>query len=270
MMQCETTGGGLLLPELMHKLEAVARTQHLMVACDYDGTLSDLVDNPALALPHARAFSAFRAINQFECTTTAVVSGRALQDLDTFLGVGGPEFRIGSHGAEWPGHDVQLTLEQAALLNRVSRAVSSLAEEHMGFRCELKPAGVALHVRGVRPRVASMAIAAAIAAFGDIPGVYVRRGSEVIEFMVVPANKGTSVLGLKKAAGATAIVFVGDDLTDEDVFAVLSGDDVGIKVGSNGETLAAHRVDGPEAVAIALEQLALLRSQWVQHGSNLP
>ena len=268
-MQCELAGGNLLPPELMGKLDAVSRTQHLLVACDYDGTLADLVDNPELALPHDRAISAFRAINRMEGTTTAVVSGRSLKDLDAFLGVGGPEFRIGSHGAEWIGHGVQLTLEQATLLNRVSRAVSSLAEEHMGFRCEVKPAGVALHVRGVRPRVASMAIAAALAAFGGIPGVYVRRGSEVIEFMVVPANKGTAVLGLKKAAGATAIVFIGDDLTDEDVFAVLTDDDVGIKVGSNGETLAAYRVDGPEMVGIVLEQLAVSRGEWVQHRSNL-
>ena len=56
-------------------------------------------------------------------------------------------------------------------------------------------------------------------------------------------------------------LFVGDDLTDESVFADLSGQDVGIKVGS-GESAALWRVESPQDVALLLHRLAQERSTF--------
>ncbi|WP_153038784.1 hypothetical protein [Rathayibacter tanaceti] len=55
------------------------------------------------------------------------------------------------------------------------------------------------------------------------------------------------------------MLYAGDDVTDEDAFAVLGPGDLGIKSGE-GTTAAAFRVRGPEQVAHALSLLAGLRS----------
>ncbi|MBC7835787.1 MAG: bifunctional trehalose-phosphatase/glycoside hydrolase family 15 protein, partial [Phycisphaerales bacterium] len=61
---------------------------------------------------------------------------------------------------------------------------------------------------------------------------------------------------------ATAVLFVGDDLTDEDAFAVLRGPDAGVKVGPE-PSRAIWRVRDTEEVARLLAALAELRAQWL-------
>ena len=77
-----------------------------------------------------------------------------------------------------------------------------------------------------------------------LPGVHAREGKQVIELAVVDADKGYALDAMRHQVGATAAVFVGDDITDEDAFSRLTGPDLGIKVGM-GPTFAAQRVDGP-------------------------
>jgi trehalose 6-phosphate phosphatase len=71
----------------------------------------------------------------------------------------------------------------------------------------------------------------------------------------VDASKGSALDLLRSRLGATAALFVGDDVTDETAFAVLRDGDVGVKVGP-GETAARYRVEDPEEVTAVLELLA--------------
>ena len=70
-----------------------------------------------------------------------------------------------------------------------------------------------------------------------------------------PSDKGEALTRLRQHAGASAVVYVGDDVTDEDAFAALESDDLGVKVGQ-GRSLAAYRVRSPDDVADLLERLA--------------
>ncbi len=264
----ESTGHGPLpWHSLPRGLDAVARTSHLLVGCDYDGTLAELVVNPARALPAARVLDSLRCLGGMAHTTIAVVSGRSLLSLNEFLGKGGPEIKIGSHGAEWSSPGVVLNAEQRSLLGQLAAAATSLVSERRGLRCEVKPAGIALHFRGADRRLAEIAVAAAVATFGSLPGVLVRRGSEVIEFMVVPANKGEAVLRLKGKTCASGVLFLGDDLTDEDVFKVLGDRDAGVHVG-NGPTHAPYRVANVEQVGALLTAIATVRRAWLEGGGG--
>ena len=85
-------------------------------------------------------------------------------------------------------------------------------------------------------------------------------GKAVLEFAVVKTDKGAAIDTLRDRENATAVVFFGDDVTDEKAFARLRGADVGVKVGP-GESLAGLRVDGPEDVAAALELLLAERTR---------
>jgi trehalose 6-phosphate phosphatase len=71
---------------------------------------------------------------------------------------------------------------------------------------------------------------------------------------VISTDKGEAVDILREQHDADAVVFFGDDVTDEKAFRRLRGSDIGIKVGP-GETHAAYRVETPDDVGTALKYL---------------
>ena len=76
----------------------------------------------------------------------------------------------------------------------------------------------------------------------------------MLEFAVITTDKGEAVDILRDQTDATAVVFFGDDVTDEKAFRRMRDGDVGVKVGP-GDTLAGFRVESPDDVAAALEYL---------------
>ena len=86
-----------------------------------------------------------------------------------------------------------------------------------------------------------------------------RGGKDIVEFAVRHVTKGDALDRLRELRGADAVLFAGDDVTDEDAFRVLREGDVGVKVGE-GDTLAGHRVSDPAALTDVLKQLARLRA----------
>jgi trehalose 6-phosphate phosphatase len=124
---------------------------------------------------------------------------------------------------------------------------------------EPKPAGFALHTRlatEANSRVAHLV--SRREATAEIEGLTIREGKNVLDFSVRSTTKGEAIEHLRRYTRADAIFFAGDDVTDEDAFAALSADDVGLKSGE-GATLANFRVSGPIQVARALSLLADLR-----------
>ena len=56
-------------------------------------------------------------------------------------------------------------------------------------------------------------------------------GKAVLEFAVISTDKGEAVDILREQTASTAVVFLGDDVTDEKAFARMRDGDVGVKVG---------------------------------------
>lgn len=81
----------------------------------------------------------------------------------------------------------------------------------------------------------------------------------MLEFAVVSTDKGHAVDVLRDQIGATAVLFLGDDVTDEKAFRRMRDGDVGVKVGP-GDTAAAFRVEAPDDVADALAHVLAVRS----------
>ncbi|MFP3460683.1 trehalose-phosphatase [Arthrobacter globiformis] len=251
-----------LAPELLEALRRIAGTDHLLVAMDFDGTISPIVDHAGDARPLPRSAAAFAELTALPRTTTALISGRALDSLRAVASPPEETLLIGSHGAEaWLGPgSAPLTLdpEQLSLLEEVRGILAEIAELAPGTVLEEKPAGVVLHTRLAADDVAEDAVAAARSALQDRPGVYLKNGKRVLETSVVHASKGEGVDFLRQATGATGVLFAGDDTTDEDALARLGKDDVGVKVGLDF-TQAQFRVEAPVHIAELLE--ALLRER---------
>lgn len=240
-------------------LERVAGARRLLVASDFDGVLAPFVMDPMDARAQEGTTETLRALAALPRTWSAVVSGRDLATLEALTGLAGSAVvRIGSHGAETSRESGSgPTPEVAERLRRLREAVhSAVAERDPAIRVEEKPTAVVLHTRGLTQ--ASLAVAAEIAEEAATQdGVGLLTGKSVHELSVVRADKGTALQGLAGDLGADAIVYFGDDVTDEHVFTVLGRHDLGIKVG-DGDTAAAMRLTD------ATEVPGLLTRLWEQ------
>ncbi len=262
-----------LSPELLEAVRRIAQTEHLLVALDFDGTISPIVDRAGDARPLPRSAAAFAGLAALPRTTTALLSGRALASLRAVASPPVDTLLIGSHGAEaWLGPgSAELTLDegQRLLLAEVRAVLEEIVEQAPGTLLEDKPAGVVLHTRLAEDDVAEDAVAAARSVLQDRKGVFLKNGKRVLETSVVNASKGEGLTFLRQITGATAVLFAGDDVTDEDALARLESGDLGVKVGLDF-TQAQFRVEAPSQVAELLEALLQQRSLAVAEEGHNP
>ncbi|QDP77325.1 trehalose-phosphatase [Cellulosimicrobium cellulans] len=244
-----------------------------LVALDFDGTLSPLVDDPLTArmAPSARA-AVDRLAAALVGTTTrlALVSGRNLADLAERSEPPVGTYLVGSHGAE-TGHvtedgldavPLDLTPEQADHLAALRTGMAEAVAGREGAWVQEKPSAAVLHTRlaSAADTQAAEHLADAVAAR---LGLHAMHGKDVVEVAVVETSKGEAVDRLRDVVGQdagcpdarTRVLYAGDDTTDETAFAVLGPGDLGVKVG-DGETLAEQRVPDADGLAAVLDLLA--------------
>jgi trehalose 6-phosphate synthase/phosphatase len=243
---------------LVTALEGFAMRPSLLIALDFDGVLAPIVADPqsARALPQSRRH--LSSLVGLPGVRLALVSGRTLADLRRVASPPPGTLLVGSHGAELSdpsGEVVQTPLDAAAtaLLGRIAADLERISAERQGTHVEIKPTGAVLHTRRATREVAAKATQEALDGPASWPGVHLTKGKEVVELTVVSVTKGTALRALRATTGADAVLYAGDDVTDERAFAVLDGDagDVSIRVGS-GETVASHRLGSPDEVAAML------------------
>ncbi|WP_324275044.1 trehalose-phosphatase [Blastococcus brunescens] len=179
------------------------------------------------------------------------MSGRGVADLRVTSGFSGPYRWVGSHGAEFDG---PLAGELAARRDALAAELEPVVSRVSGARLEVKPASVAVHVRQVVDRDAAAALLDEARSIAD-SSLTMKPGKDVLELAVTDADKGSALLRLAGELGAAAIVYVGDDLTDEDAFRALGASDVTVKVGE-GDTAARYRVPDTSGALAVLERLA--------------
>jgi trehalose 6-phosphate phosphatase len=244
-------------PDLAVALPRLAARRPLLVASDYDGVLARLRDDPSAAVPEPGVAEVLARLAAHDGVTVALVSGRGVADLHETSGLTGPYRFVGSHGAEFDG---PLSGELAVVRDDLAERLAPLVAGTPGARLEVKPASVAVHVRPVADRTAAAALLARADSLADA-GITRKPGKDVLELAVTDADKGSALRRLREELGAAAVVYLGDDVTDEDAFAVLGPDDLGVKVGA-GETRATARVADPvETVAllVALDEALAAR-----------
>jgi trehalose-phosphatase len=270
VVTAEHQGEDPLDPELRAAVARIARVPLLLIACDYDGTLAPIVEDPTRAVPLPEAVTAVRALAALPQTTVAVVSGRALRDLAALSRLPSEVRLVGSHGSEFDiGFVERLAPELVDLRARLLAELQQIARQRPGVRLETKPASVAVHMRAAAPEVAAEVEQAIRLGPAAWPDVHVTHGKAVIELSVISTHKGTAVDALRTTLSASAVLFIGDDVTDENAFANLHGPDVGVKIGP-GQTRAPFRVGDPLEAARVLGMLLETRRHWLYGERAVP
>jgi len=244
-------------------LVAFAERSPLLIALDFDGVIGPIVAHPDDARPTPEAAAALARLAPIAGVQLALVSGRRLADLAAVASPPPGTTLVGSHGAERGTvtadgeartEPLDLTDDEAALLREVTEVVTAMATEAGGW-VEHKPTAAVVHTRRMPDSDAAELERAVVARMEGRDGLRVLAGKRVVELSVRHATKGEAVNALREELGAAAVMYVGDDVTDEDALATLGPGDVGIKVGP-GTTRAEFRVADPAAVADLLTRLA--------------
>jgi trehalose 6-phosphate phosphatase len=233
----------------------VARLQRpLLAGFDVDGVLAPIVAHAADAALLPGLLDALSDLSAL--TPVGIVSGRNVENLARF---GFPDALLvaGSHGAERRGRPFAPL--SSAEENRLARlrvlADRAARDAGPGAWVERKPSALAVHVREADPVTAEPALTALKTSALAVPGAQVKSGHRVVELAARPASKAAAIAEMRREAGAGAVSFVGDDITDEDVFADLGAGDLGVRVGE-GQTSARRRLRDPADVLTFVRRLA--------------
>jgi trehalose 6-phosphate synthase/phosphatase len=233
----------------------------LLLLIDYDGTLVPFAPKPELATPDAELLDLLQRLATRPHTRVHIVSGRTKETLEAWFG-GMPMGLHAEHGL-WsrpaPGEPWTslegVTTDWKSLVRPV---LESFAARVPGAFVEEKSASLAWHYRevdrvfGARQARELRLHLGEVFAHGPLE---VLPGDKVVEVRARGVNKGR-VVGLvtQSMAPGTLVVAIGDDRTDEDLFAALSKDGLAIHAGGK-DTRAGYRVEGPTEVRRLLSAL---------------
>ncbi|CAN5786955.1 hypothetical protein BH23GEM9_BH23GEM9_36320 [soil metagenome] len=236
---------------------------------DYDGTLTPIVRRPEDATLSDAMRSLLRKLAGR--VTVGIVSGRDLDDVRRMVAIDELCY-AGSHGFDVAGPgglsmQHEEACERLPALGAAERELRERLAPIDGVWVERKGFAVAVHYREADGNDVAAVEAAVDDAVSAHEGLRKRGGKKIFELQPdVPWDKGRAVrwlLDRLDLAGPDIVpVYVGDDETDEDAFAALSGDGVGIRVGPVDEPTRAdfHLRDPDELQQFARELLARLEA----------
>jgi trehalose 6-phosphate phosphatase len=270
LREIRVRAGDRRMSELPDGLQAsgLMTERHPAVFFDFDGTLSEIVDNPDSARLVDGAADALTSLSA-QCPV-AILSGRDLADVRQRIGLPGIWY-AGSHGFELTGPDGahHQNAEAAASIPMLAEAAAELADQldHIpGVVVEHKRFGVAVHYRNAtRDRVGE--VAAAVRSAGQRTALRVTTGREVIELRPnVDWDKGKTLRWVldyirdNEGPGPLVPIYLGDDITDEDAFDAIHDDGIAILVRHSDDgdraTAATYALDDPDRVREFTERLA--------------
>ena len=250
----------------------LARHTPLGIVTDLDGTLIPFAASPREARLPAETGHMLDTLADLPGVRLAVVSGRSRDSLEEALPpLARSIFLVAEHGAWLRGEGAWQTLT-TPLAESPAQAVAALlgpvVSRFTGAWVEPKSWSVAVHFRGVADtdRMAlQVEVSAALEKWLEQhPGFGMIEGTDAMEIRSTSIRKSTAVTWMRNRAGPGArLLMLGDDLTDEDMFAAMGASDEGVLVGDPPArpTRARWRVNSPAEAVALLEWLAAIRSE---------
>ncbi|TKB82061.1 MAG: trehalose-phosphatase [Nitrospira sp.] len=220
----------LLSPEGREAMRVVAGGP-ILYAFDFDGTLAKIS-------PDRESVKLTRSIHEWlvelaKRAPCAVISGRALSDLAPRVN-GAVPYLIGNHGLESPlTPSVTLLWADGICAGWRAAIKGELAPQlaDLGIDVEDKRYSLTLHYRereeedSIRPILLTL-----LSRLGPAPRLII--GKQSINLLPPgKGGKGAAALALMRHLRQPGFFFIGDDETDEDVFALTEGLAMGVRVG---------------------------------------
>jgi trehalose 6-phosphate synthase/phosphatase len=270
----------LLSTEGRHALaRSVGEARRRTLLLDYDGTLRELVTHPELAAPTPEIIDLLGDLATLPATEVHLVSGRDRNSLERwFHDV--PIWLCAEHGfaVQAPGESwTELVDVDLSWLPRFERLLSSVAAEVPGTMVERKACSVAWHYRQAEPEYGSWRARELLMSIEQLlPGVpaEILVGHRVVEVRARGVSKGGYVARLfpRGRDRRHAVLAIGDDLTDQEMYAALPAGAVSVHVGTRrptGPSRHQHLIPEPATARALLREIVVetLRKVGVEAAS---
>ena len=239
----------------------------LFVMTDFDGTISEIVDDPAQAEIQERAKDVLETLADHPRAKVAVISGREVNDVRERAGIEGIYY-VGNHGLELY-NDGERSVHSAGrkalnVLSDVCEAVERRFTDDNGIFVEKKGMTASIHFRQTEESVQPIlkAVRRILDEHEGNGALCVTRGKKIVELRPnIDWGKRDAVEVLRKRfipeEEQWLPVYIGDDTTDENALEAVEGDGLSVIVGSDTDVTAASCVvNDPNEVTDFLSWLA--------------
>lgn len=239
--------------------ERLAEGDPALVALDFDGTLTEIVDDPAAPRLTPERLRVLERIPS-PARRLAIVSGRALADVRSRVAIENALY-VGNHGLEIEGPGLAGDDEGSAAIAGRLRALLSDLDLPAGAFAEDKRLTATVHIRPREDHGLHESVGRALTPVVERAGFRLRPGKASWEIRPAEApDKGDALRALiARVPGARArtTLYAGDDSTDEDAFLALP-DGITVRVSDDDgvPTAARYRLRSPDETYRFLEILA--------------
>lgn len=232
----------------------------MLCAFDFDGTLAPIVAQPQRAGLPAAILRRLQILKTH--APVAIVSGRSADDIGTRLAFV-PDYVIGNHGIEgvqgWPDRRESYRQLCLAWERHLRPVLENPALFDPAVWIEHKCYSLSVHYRLARDQQAARAALSQLFA-GLTPAPRIVAGKCVFNLLPAQApDKGAALARLCDHSGASSAIYVGDDVTDEDVFRLHRRDWLTVRIerdsGSHAEFHLHHRLDMVQLLDTLIQRL---------------
>lgn len=240
-------------------LRSYRQAERRLLLLDYDGSLVSFVMKPELAKPDPELLALLDRLSNEPRTTAVIVSGRDAQALEGWFG----HLNLGlvaEHGAllKLPGGEWrEIETLREDWKHQIRGLLQQYADRTPGAFVEEKKFSLVWHYRkanDVLAEIRARELKTDLKPMISDQNLEVLDGNKLVEVRNTGVNKGRTVCRFLDGAEWDFILSVGDDRTDEDVFAVLPPSAFSLKIGP-GPTSARFNLKGVEDCRALLEQL---------------
>ncbi len=209
-------------------LEAILRSpSETLIACDFDGTLAPIVEDPEQAYADPSAVAALGRLGDY-VGSVAVITGRPTRSavrLGRFREVAGLQSMIvlGQYGVErWNAADDEYLFPPAPpQINAVAEELPKILDslDLADAKIEDKGRAIAVHTRSLPdPKGALAKLADPLDDLAARQGLVSTPGKYVWEIRAPGVDKGAALRAIIKETAARQVIFAGDDLGDLPAF----------------------------------------------------
>jgi trehalose 6-phosphate phosphatase len=218
----------------------------LLCVFDFDGTLAPTVMQPEKA--RVPLGISLRLLQLSTYAPVAILTGRSLTDIRARLEFE-PEFVMGNHGLEGGLEEEHSARDYERLCCAWEKTLSTALMDHVifdpGIQIENKGYSLSVHYRLARDHAKTEKQLAEL--FSRLqPAARVVGGKCV--WNILPqdaADKGMALERLMQISGARSAIYVGDDVTDEDVFRLQRRDLLSVRIGPVTDSAAEFFLPNP-------------------------
>jgi trehalose 6-phosphate synthase/phosphatase len=258
----------LLSAEAGHGLaRSVGQARRRTLLLDYDGTLRELVTHPELAAPTPEIIGLLRDLAALPATEVHLVSGRDRGSMERWFG-DVPIWLCAEHGyaVRAPGEAWRELVDvDLSWLPRFERLLRGVAADVPGTMVERKACSVAWHYRQAEPEYGGWRARELLMSIEQLlPGVpaEILVGHRVVEVRARGVSKGGYVASLfpRGRDRQHAVLAIGDDLTDQEMYAALPPGAVSVHVGTRrpvGPSRHQHLIPEPSAARRLLREVVV-------------